>query len=110
MKVYIAGPIAGTVNGNRDAFAQRAKELAGQGYEPVNPWDIPASHDGPCIGAPVEHEEVHRYGCLLRSDIEVLMHCGGISLLPGWQGSVGARTEYHVARSLGLVFVDEEEK
>lgn len=53
MKVYIAGPIAGRVNGNREAFAQRAKELIAAGHELINPWDIPPGpHEGSCIGEP----------------------------------------------------------
>lgn len=52
MRVYIAGPIAGKPNGNREKFQQAADLLVGLGYEPVNPHDIPANHEGPCIGGP----------------------------------------------------------
>ena len=110
MRVYIAGPIAGKENGNREAFAQRARLLVEMGLEPVNPWDIPPDHDqGSCCGAPVPHESVHRYGCLLREDIKILMYCDAITLLPGWQDSVGASTEEHVARSIGLKVLEVED-
>jgi len=103
MKIYIAGPIAGKENGNREAFAERAKELEALGHEPVNPWDIPPDHDtGACIGGKVYHDSEHEYGCFLRNDIVVLMWCDAITFLDGWEDSTGASTEAHVARSLGI--------
>lgn len=112
-RIYIAGPIAGKPDGNRQAFADRANELKAAGYEPVNPWDIlPGDHKGPCIGGavPVELEPQHHYGCLLRADIVELMFCDGINLLPGWEDSKGARTEHHVATSIGLPLITLEEE
>lgn len=107
MKVYIAGPIAGQVNGNREAFAQRAKELEAAGHEPVNPWDIPPDHDnGDCIGGKVYETSTHEYGCFLRNDLMVMMWCDAVSPLPGWEDSKGAATEMHVAKSIGLVILE----
>lgn len=108
MRVYIAGPIAGYPDGNRGAFRERAQKLREDGHVPVNPWDIGPDHDGPCAGGgPVDHEDTgHQYGCYLRADIEVLLYCEGISLLPGWEQSRGASTEEHIARSIGLEVVE----
>jgi nucleoside 2-deoxyribosyltransferase len=108
MKVYIAGPIAGQVNQNREAFLERADLLRSMGHEPVNPHDIPPEHttEGTCCGGKVYEHSVHEYGCFLREDIKVLMYCDAITLLPGWQDSKGAATEEHVARSLGLPVVE----
>jgi hypothetical protein len=109
MRVYIAGPINGKLNGNREAFAKRATQLTVLGHDPVNPWDIPPDHPAmlPCLGEPTDHspDSGHRYGCYLRADIAVLLNCEGISLLDGWEESTGASTEAHVARSIGLVEV-----
>lgn len=106
-RVYIAGPIAGYHDENREAFSDRAKVLRSLGHEPVNPWDIAPDHaEGSCCGRPVPHEPVHRYGCLLREDLRVMMYCDAITLLPGWEESIGASTEEHVARSLGLEVVE----
>lgn len=105
MKVYIAGPINGRPDGNRAAFALRAKELIAMGHEPLNPWDIPPDHDaGPCCGGPVDHEDgPHQYGCYLRADIiTFLQTCDAISLLDDWEQSRGATAEEHVARAVGL--------
>jgi hypothetical protein len=105
VRVYISGPIKGMPDGNKEAFAQRAKELVEKGHEPVNPWDINGDHSGDCIGEPVEHDTVHRYGCFLRNDIRELMYCDAITLLPGWQRSTGATTELQVATAIGLVLI-----
>lgn len=102
VKVYIAGPMAGIPNENREAFAQRAKELVEQGHEPVDPSDVDPSHEGDCIGREVDHSIIHRYGCFLRAGITALMQSEAITFLPGWTHSIGATTEEHVARSIGL--------
>ena len=107
VKVYIAGPIAGQPNGNREAFAQRAKELETAGHEPLNPWDIPPDHNhGSCMGGKVYETSVHEYGCFLRNDIMAMMWCDAVSMLPGWEQSKGATTEYAVAIAIGLQILD----
>jgi uncharacterized protein DUF4406 len=57
----------------------------------------------------VDHTDEHRYGCFLREDLMVLLFCDGFTLLPGWEESVGASTEEHVARALGLPLIVFEE-
>lgn len=108
MRVYIAGPIAGRVNGNREAFATRADLLRQMSHEPVNPWDILPDHDPrvSCSGSPIYGELAHRYGCFLRADIKVMMDCDAITLLPGWEWSTGATAEELVARAIGLKVVE----
>jgi hypothetical protein len=109
MKVYIAGPINGVPDGNRPAFKEAADRVRAAGHEPVNPWDIPPDHDGPCCpGDPPDHDPVglHAYGCYLRADILQLMWCDAIMLLENWHQSRGASTESHIAWSLGLQVVE----
>ena len=38
-------------------------------------------------------------------DIELLMGCGGIFLLPDWKESRGARIEHAIAKELGLLIL-----
>jgi hypothetical protein len=38
----------------------------------------------------------------LKYDLQKMMECDAICLLPGWESSRGARLEYHVAKELGL--------
>lgn len=102
MRVFVSGPMAGRVDQNRPAFAKRAQELIDLGHEPFDPSDVKPGHEGPCIGRPVGHDHVHRYGCRLRAGIEALMHCDAISMLDEWDQSVGAVAEHTVAKAIGL--------
>lgn len=108
-KVYIAGPIGGRENFNREAFARRAAELRAAGYEPVNPHDIPPfKHIGRCPagGRAIENYEEshgqHNYGCYLAVDIVTLSECNGISLLDDWELSPGATAEYYFSVAVGI--------
>lgn len=44
----------------------------------------------------------------MRYDLKLLSGCDAITLLPGWEQSVGARCEVAVALTLGLQFVDSK--
>lgn len=102
-RIYIAGPIAGQPDGNREAFRHRAALLESMGFIAVNPHEVDHSHEGECIGDATDRpEDEHRYGCYLRADVEVLMKCDGYTLLPEWATSRGARVERHVASIIGL--------
>ena len=95
MKVYIAGPMSGIDNDNRDAFNQVARELQRKGFIVLNPATLPAGLE--------QHEYMDICLAMLRT-VDV------IYLLPGWQHSAGATTEYHYAYKIGLkVFIDGNE-
>ena len=102
VRVFVSGPMAGRIDQNRAAFAKRAQELIDLGHEPFDPSDVNPQHEGPCIGRPVGHDPVHRYGCRLRAGITALMHCDAISMLDEWEQSVGAVAERTVAKAIGL--------
>jgi hypothetical protein len=89
MRLYISGPMSGYENHNFPAFNQAAKVVQLLGHQPVNPVDI-----NPDPGTPWE--------MCLRADIKALCDCDGIVLLPGWENSVGAQLELHVAHRLKL--------
>jgi hypothetical protein len=102
-RVYIAGPIGGRPNGNRDAFARRAVTLRAAGFEPVNPWEVDHSHGGGCSGRDTGRPgDPHRYTCYLLADIRALASCDAISLLDGWASSPGARAEVAFAAACGI--------
>lgn len=105
MKVYIAGPINGYDNMNRDAFAHAAKILLELGHEPVNPHDVPPLDHGvePCRGETAQGG--HSYGCYMIPDIRALLECEGYTLLSGWQNSKGAKVEEQVAKICGLTLI-----
>jgi hypothetical protein len=89
-KVYLSGAMRGIPDLNYPAFthAQRSVEAYfDSSWVIVNPADLPS--DTPAEDA-------------LKADYRALVECDAIAFLPNWHGSEGARTEYAIARSLGL--------
>ena len=110
MRVYIAGPMAGYPDGNRPAFNEAANRVHRAGHTPVNPADVTEpDHTEPCCPGPTPDHYVsngHSYGCYLREGIRLLLTSEAIMFLDNWDKSVGASTEAHVARSIGLPVVE----
>lgn len=105
VRVYIAGPIAGYPNGNREAFRKASEQLSKMGYEPINPHDVgclPSPHV--CRGEPAT--DGHNYGCYMIPDLKALLDCESYTLLEGWELSKGATVEESVARICGLIYVE----
>lgn len=44
----------------------------------------------------------------MRRDLQMLLKCSAVCMLPGWKRSRGARLEHHVAEELGLDIFDYE--
>lgn len=88
-RVYIAGPMTGYVDYNRDAFYRAAQHLFEMGFEPVNPADLDAA-DG-------SDTDIKPHAWYMRRDIKALLTCDHIYLLPGWRWSKGASLEATVA-------------
>jgi hypothetical protein len=59
--------------------------------EVVNPAELDEADSSP-----------KEWGDYLRRDVKAMMDCDGIALLPGWEGSRGARLEAHIAHALGF--------
>ena len=92
--------MTGIANLNLDAFCAAAKELESRGYIVVNPHDLIIP---PIIGESTQDY----YERCMAIDLEVIEHCDGIFLLPGWQASKGALREYGRAIELGLKILHE---
>ena len=87
MKIYIAGPMTGLPDCNREAFNRAATILESQGHVVLNPAILP---DG------LEH---HEY---MEICISMLMVCERVVLLPGWEKSKGAVIERFYAEQFKL--------
>ncbi|HDN9019636.1 TPA: DUF4406 domain-containing protein [Aeromonas salmonicida] len=85
-KIYIAGPMSGLPNFNRDAFNQEAQRLLGLGHVALNPAILP---DG---------LEQHEYMALC---IEMVKMADQLVMLPHWERSAGATAEHALAIKLG---------
>ena len=89
-KIYIAGPMSGLPNFNRDAFNAEAHRLLGLGYVALNPAILP---DG---------LEQHQYMAIC---IEMVKMADQLVMLPGWERSAGARAEHALAIKLGKAII-----
>ena len=87
MKVYIAGPMTGYKNFNRETFLLMAEELKHRGFEPIHTADMP---DGLTYTAYI-NESLHR-----------LRGCKAVYLLPRWYKSKGVIVELNQARLSGI--------
>jgi len=94
-RIYIAGPMSGIEDHNFPAFNAQAEILRKEGWTVLNPAD-----HGVVEGA--------EWGDYLRHDLAGLVTCEAIYLLPGWEGSKGARLEVVVAEQLGLTILSAE--
>lgn len=88
-KIYISGPMSGKVDLNRHAFESVQQALELLGFETINPH---------CNGLP----QSASYNEHLVKDIELLLTCDSIYLIPGWTDSDGAQIECFVADNRGL--------
>ena len=97
MRIYISGPMSGIRDHNFPAFHAEAKRLRELGYDVVNPAEL---HDG----------ETHHPHCFyMRTDIALVTTVEAIVLLDGWEKSLGACAEMHVAMVCGVGVFHEGE-
>ena len=94
---YLAGPMSGYPDLNRQAFIEAKQRWQDDwGIEVISPVDLmPPSEDG---DTPVRD--------FIGRDIAALAQCNGIVMLLGWQTSKGAVAEFFCARWLGLPAFD----
>lgn len=89
MTLYIAGPMTGMPDHGLPAFARAAEDLAGAGYEVINPGEPGVDPD-------------KTWADYMRRDLAWLLTCSAVATLPGWENSRGARLEVHVAEALEM--------
>lgn len=96
-RIYISGPMTGLPGLNFGAFHLTAHQLRALGYEVVNPAEKQSESED------LSWEEY------LKQDLQQMLTCDTIALLPGWQDSKGAHLELHVAHRVGMTVVDVAE-
>lgn len=90
--VYIAGPVSGQPDLNRDAFEQADRALKDLGFITRNPHEF-------CKHIQSDNPSDPRY---YRQGFSELANCTDILLLDGWQYSAGAQLESKVAVLFGM--------
>jgi len=86
-KIYISGKVTGDP-GYKAKFTAEADRLRALGYRPVNPM-AQISADEPWPNA-------------MRIALGAMLTCDGVSLLPDWRESRGAKVEERLARELEM--------
>jgi hypothetical protein len=92
-KIYICGKITGDPN-YEDKFLKEDDRLEALGYWPVDPVAI--------VPKSVSWQKAM---CLA---IRAMLLCDGVSLLPDWKKSKGAKIEVWLARKLGIEVRDNK--
>ncbi len=107
---YVAGPMRGYPNFNRDAFLDCADTLRADGHTAFDPGAADEDEYGAELfdnDTGSEEQAVAEHNFDLRDALNVdttwiCEHADGIVLLPGWQASLGATAECALAVALGL--------
>ena len=106
--IYIAGPMRGYDDYNYPAFDRQQKVLEEQGWKVINPAEMDRDDDKP-ISGPMEFDPDNNYEDhefmrqALKRDMDVICDdCTAIYMMSNWEKSKGAKTEWHLAKALGL--------
>lgn len=98
-RVYVAGPMSGYENWNYQAFDAASADLRQRGYEVINPVDLDRDVGfDPATSSPEDFD----LPAAIRRDIEAILSCQAIVMLPGHENSKGATAERHVAQWVGI--------
>lgn len=114
MKVYLAGPMRGYPEFNFPAFHAAAADLRAKGLEVFSPAEKDIERHGKDISkgntAGDEAQAAAQHGFNLREALGddlgyICKEADAVALLPGWEGSSGARAELATARALNLIVI-----
>lgn len=90
MKLFVSGPMSGLPDYNLPVFAEATDHLEAAGFrDVVNPGRF-----GVIPG--------YEWRDYMRDSIRGLLECDAVAVLPGWEGSKGARLEVTIAVDLEL--------
>lgn len=97
-RIYIAGPISGhDLTERKAAFKTAENFFLDNGFEVVNPMELPHNHD-------------KSWESYMRECIAALVICDSIALIEGYESSTGAQLEYTIALALNMNFYFETDK
>lgn len=99
MRIYLAGPMTGIENHNFPAFDAARDWLRNTlKWVVISPADMSREFgiDGSREVTPEEWREC------MKDDIGAILRSHALVVLPGWQGSRGARREILIAQTIGI--------
>lgn len=111
MRTYLAGPMTRHKFFNFPAFDEAAARGRAMGLEIISPAEIdrefgvdetafPEDHDWMSAGPNFNLDDT------IRRDIDAIMTCEAIAMLPGWEKSLGAQAEIALARWRRMKILD----
>src|SRR2546422_1769531 len=103
MKIYLAGPMRGIPNLNREAFVPWARRLREAGFTVFSPAE--REEDEPQTVDFLAEARVKGSPSRLAMSEElawICMEADAVALMPGWEKSKGSIAEKAVAEALGL--------
>jgi hypothetical protein len=102
---------------NFPAFDDAADRLTRRGWVPVSPADLDrqAGFDAMLLPETTDWNQIPAgfdFQACVERDLDAVMRCSGIFLLPGWEKSKGATAEYALAQWLEkpLITLDDSKK
>lgn len=104
MILYLAGPMSGIPDHNFPMFDRVAGLLRDLGHTVVSPADVNRNHgynetNDAFVAGEIDKAE---YAKLFKLDVQEILGCEGMVMLPGWIASRGAKLEFALARMIGM--------
>jgi len=93
MKLYLAGPMTGYPAYNFPAFHAAAAALRARGHDVWSPAERDEQE-----GFNPQTDTAHPLRYYMRWDLPAVLESDAVATLPGWEESVGANLEVHVAQ------------
>lgn len=92
MKIYLAGPITGLPNGNKQTFKRIQEELEKKGHKVINPHELFTQ----------DEIEKFKHNDFMRRCIPEVCNADMVVTLPEWMESKGASQEVDIARMFDI--------
>ena len=98
--IYVAGPMRGHTDYNYPAFDRQARILKMQGWDVINPAAL--DREAVMDAREVDYDDEFLREALKRDMVAICDKCTAVYMMSGWEKSTGAKTEWALAKALGL--------
>lgn len=103
--VYIAGPISGIKNDNKEQFEEFQNKFIDLGFHVINPHDLHTDHNTRLMNKKLKSGEItekEHHGYFMRVDLSEMCKCDLVAVLPEWEKSKGANIEVRTANDINI--------
>ncbi len=111
VSVYIAGPISGIENGNKEQFKKYQDKFIDLNFYVVNPHDLHSDEDTEFMNDRLKFGQItekEHHGYFMRIDLHHMCKCDLVAVLPGWEKSKGANIEVRTANDINIPVICAE--